>query len=164
MLPADIEAHVKGCGFNLASKTVYHKLHRDLQLLSIPTQRWKNLFIDFVTGLPILTNWKSETNDSILVIIHSLTKMINYKLVIIRIDAPQLAEVIINLMVRLHSLSDSIVSNCSSVFFSKFWSSLCHFLGIKWRLLITFNLQTNKQTEISNSIMKAYLRAFLNEE
>lgn len=37
---------------------------------------WKDLFIDFVTGLPILTNWISESYDLILIIVDQLTKMV----------------------------------------------------------------------------------------
>ena len=76
--------------------------------------------MDFVTSLPVSTNWKSETYDSILVIVNQLTKMIHNKPVKVTIDAPGLAKVIINMVVRHHDLLDSVVSNCSSVFTSKF--------------------------------------------
>ena len=47
---------------------------------------------------------------------------------------------------------------------SKFWFSLCYFLGIKRRLSNAFHPQTDGQTERQNSIMKIYLRAFVNFE
>ena len=56
---------------------------------------------------------------------------------------------------------NSIVSDRGSVFTSKFWSSLCYFLSIKRRLSTTFQPQTDSQTERQNSIMEAYLRAFV---
>lgn len=52
--------------------------------------------MDFVIELPIFTNWKDETYDLILVIINQLTKMVNYKLVNITINAFNLAKVIFN--------------------------------------------------------------------
>ena len=55
--------------------------------------------MDFVTGLPVSTNWKGETYDSILVIIDLLTKIIYYEPAKLTIDAPDLAEVIINMVV-----------------------------------------------------------------
>ena len=55
-LQRDIEAYVKGCDICLGSKVVKHKLYRDMQSLLIPTYRWKNLLIDFVTRLPISTD------------------------------------------------------------------------------------------------------------
>ncbi len=131
-------------------------------MLPVPTHRWKNLSIDFVTGLPVSTNWKGETYDSILLIVDRLTKMVHYEPVKVTTDAPGLAEVIIDMVVRHHGLPDSIVSDRRSVFNSKFWSSLCYFLGIKGRLLTAFHLQTDGQTERQNSTMEAYLRAFVN--
>ncbi len=99
--------------------------------------------MDFVTGLPVSTNWKGETYDSILVIVDQLTKMVYYEPVKVTIDAPALAKVIIEAVVRHHGLPDSIVSDRGSVFTSKFWSSLCHFLGIKQILSIVFHSQTD---------------------
>ena len=99
--------------------------------------------MDFVTGLPVSTNWKGETYDSILVIVDRLTKMVHYKPVKVTIDAPGLAKVIIDVVVRQHNLSDSIASDRSSVFTSKFWLSLYHFLGIKRKLSIAFQPQTD---------------------
>ena len=51
----DIEAYVKGCYICLSSKIVRHKSYGNLQSLSILTHRWKDLSMDFVTGLPIST-------------------------------------------------------------------------------------------------------------
>lgn len=67
--------------------------------------------MDFVTGLPISTNWKGETFDFILVIVDRLKKMVHYKPVKITIDAPGLAEVIIDIIIRHHGLPDFIVSD-----------------------------------------------------
>ena len=102
--------------------------------------------MDFVIGLPILTDWKGDSYNSILVIIDWLTKMIHYEPVKITINASSLAEAIIDIVVRHHGLPDLIVTDKSSLFTSKFWSSLCYFLDIKRRLSTTFHLQTDGQT------------------
>ena len=163
-LRKDVEAYVKGCDVCLAFKAVRHKPYSELQSLPVPTHRWKDLLIDFVTGLPISTDWKGENYDSILVIVDCLTKMVHYEPVKITIDTPRLAEVILDVVVRHHGLPDPVVTNGGSLFTSKFWSSLCYFLGIKWRLSTTFHPQTDGQTEWQNSTMEAYLRAFVNFE
>lgn len=118
--------------------------------------------MDFVTGLPVSSDWKGETYDSILDIVDKITKMVHYEPVKVTIDAPGLAEVILDMLVRRHGLPDSIVSDQGSGFTSKFWSSLCYFLGIKRKLLTAFHPKTDGQTERQNSIMEAYLRAFFN--
>ncbi len=130
-LRRDVEAYVTGCNVCLALKSVKHKLYSDLQSLPVLMHRWKDLSMDFVTGLPVSTNRKGETYDIILVIVNNLTKMVYYEAVKVTINAPGLAEVIIELIGRHHGLSDSIVSDRGLVFTSKFWSSLCYFLGIK---------------------------------
>ena len=117
-----------------------------------------------MTGLPLSSDWKGNSYDSILVIVNRLTKMVHYEPVKVTIDAPGLAEVIIDVVVRHHGLPDSIVTDRGSLFTSKFWSSLCYFLGVKRRLSTAFHPQTDGQTERQNSTMEAYLRAFVNFE
>ena len=131
ILQCNVENYIKGCDVCLASKAMRYKPYGDLQSLPIPTHQWKDLTMDFVTGLPISTNWKGNSYDSILVVVNRLNKMVHYKPVQTTINAPRVAEVIINVIVQYHGLPDSIMSNRSSVFISKFWSSLCYFLGIK---------------------------------
>lgn len=94
--------------------------------------------MNFVTSHLVLTDQKTETYNLILVIINRPIKMVYYKLVKVIIDAFGLAEVIINVVVRYHKLSNSIITNSRSVFMLKFWSSLCYFPDIKKRLTITF--------------------------
>ena len=113
--------------------------------------------MDFVTGLPLSADWKGDNYDSILVIVDRLTKMVHYEPVKVTIDAPGLAEVIIDMIVWYHDLPDSIVTDRGSLFTSKFWSSLCYFLGVKRRLSTTFHPETHGQTERQNSTIEAYL-------
>ena len=156
-LRKDVEAYVKGCNICLASKAVRHKPYSNLQALPVPNHRWKDLSMHFVTRLPVSTNWKGESYNSILVIVDRLTKMVHYELVKVTIDAPGLAEVIFDVVVQHHGLPDSIVSDRGSLFTSKFWSSLYYFLGIKRRLSIAFHPQTDGQTKRQNSTIEAYL-------
>ena len=55
-LKHNVKAYVKGCDVCLASKVVRHKFYGDLQSLPVSTHRWKDLLMDFVTGLPISAN------------------------------------------------------------------------------------------------------------
>ena len=99
--------------------------------------------MDFVTGLLISTDWKSKSYDSILVIVDRLTKMVHYKQVKITIDTPDLAKVIIDIVIQHYGLPDSIITDRGSLFTLKFWSLLCYFLGIKKRLSTAFYPQTD---------------------
>ena len=90
--------------------------------------------------------------------------MVHYEQVKITINTSGLAEVIIDVVVCHHGLSDWIVTDRGSLFTLKFWSSLCYFLSIKRRLSTVFHLQIDGQTERQNSTMEAYLWAFVNLE
>ena len=103
--------------------------------------------MEFVTGLLLSSDWKGDSYDSILIIVNQLTKMVHYEPVKVIIDASGLAEVILDVVVRHHGLPDSIVTDRNSLFTSKFWSSLCYFLGVKQRLSTVFHLQTDDQTK-----------------
>ena len=157
MLCHNVEEYVRGCDVCLASKAVRHKPYGELQLLPVRTHRWKDLSMDFVTRLPISIDWTGDSYDSILVIVDQLTKMGHYKPVKVTIDAPELAEVILDVVVRQHGLSNSIVSDQGSIFTSKFWSSLYYFLGIKRKLSTAFQTQNDRQTKRQNSTIEAYL-------
>ena len=76
--------------------------------------------MDFVTGLPLSVNWKSDNYDLILVILNRLTKIVHYKLVKVTIDTPRLANVIINVVVQYYDLPDSIIIDRGAIFMFKF--------------------------------------------
>ena len=98
-LRRDVESYVRGCDVCLTLKAVRHKLYGDLQSLPIPTHRWKDLSMDFVTGLPLFSDWKGDNYDSILIVVSRLTKMVQYELVKVIINALRPAEVIIDVVV-----------------------------------------------------------------
>lgn len=76
--------------------------------------------MDFVTSLPISTNRMGKTYTFILVIGEQLTKIVHYEPVKTTIDTQNLAEVIINGIVKYYDLLDLIISDRSLVFNSKF--------------------------------------------
>ena len=52
-----------------------------------------------MTGLPIITNLKKDSYDSILIIFDFLTKMVYYKPIKITIDGLKLAKIVINVII-----------------------------------------------------------------
>ncbi len=71
--------------------------------------QWNDLSIDFVTSLLISANGKGNGYNLILVIVDQLIKMLYYESVKIMIDVPDLAKVIINMVVYNHGVTKSIV-------------------------------------------------------
>ena len=80
--------------------------------------------------------------------------MVYYKVVKTTIDVSGLIEVIINIVVKYHGLSNSIISDCELLIISKFWSLVCYFLSINRKLFTTFYPQINGQTKKQNIIIE----------
>ena len=64
--------------------------------------------------------------------------MVYYEPVKIIINAPDLAKVIIDIMVRHYGLLNLIVTDQELFFTIKFWLLLCYFLDIKQKFSIAF--------------------------
>ncbi len=88
--------------------------------------------------------------------------MVHYEPVSVIIDTTGVVEVMIDVIVHHHGVLESIITDRDLLFTSKFWSSLCYFLGIKKKLSIAFHPQTDGQTKKQNSTIEVYLRVFVN--
>ena len=75
--------------------------------------------MDFVSGLPR----SPKLNDSIWVIVDWLTKSVHFR-PIRTTDPSRLSELYIKKILRLHGVPVSIISNCDTIFVSKFWEAL----------------------------------------
>ena len=76
--------------------------------------------------------------------------------------AENLVEILIRKIIRFHDFSSSITIDRDSVFTSKYYDALCYALKIKFKLFTTYHSQTDDQTKRQNSIMKQYLKVFVN--
>lgn len=93
--------------------------YRDFQFLLIFYYQLNDLFIDFVTSLPILKDWKEDDYTSILVIIDKLTKIVYFKLFKITINVVRQVQIIIYIILTSHHFPDFIMSNRGALFTSK---------------------------------------------
>lgn len=80
----------------------------------------KNFFMDFVRGLSLSIDEKSDNYDKILVIIYYLTKIVDYKPDITTIDIVGLVKVITSILVIYYNLLNLIINNQGSLFILKF--------------------------------------------
>ena len=105
-----------------------------LKPLPIPTRPWQQLSMDLITQLP-----RSRSgNDAIVVYVDKLTKMVHYAATRTTVTAPELARITIREVVRLHGISESIVSDRDPRFTAHFWKAfwdsnwhdLCHEHGL----------------------------------
>lgn len=107
----DVKAYMKGCNIYLTLKTVYHKSYKNLRSLPILIYCWRDLLIDFRIEFQHLVNWKSNSYDSILVIVNCLTKIVYNKQIKTNINITRLAKIIMDVVLRYYDLLKFILSN-----------------------------------------------------
>ena len=87
-----------------------------LQPFPIPKQKWDNILMDFITGLP-----KYLGKDCIYVVVYRMTKFVHFFAVTSSFSAAQVADLFFREIFRLHGLPKSIVSDRDGRFMSAFW-------------------------------------------
>lgn len=99
--------------------------------------------MDFVIGLPKTV----RGFDAIWVIMDRLTKSAHFIPIDINYPLQKLADLYISVIVKLHGVLSSIVSNRDPRFTSRFWKILHEALGSNLKLGYAYHPQTDEQTE-----------------
>ena len=95
-----------------------------LQPLHIPPQKWFEVSMDFIMGLPT-----SEGNDSIFVVIDILKKYAHFISILSKTKASQVVDSYVKNIFKLHGFPKLIVSDRDPRFTSNFWKQLFHQVG-----------------------------------
>ena len=152
-----VQQYIRHCHICKRSKSSRFKKQGVLQPLAIPEQRWQDISIDLVTGIP-----EVHGCDAILNVVDRLSKERHYIGTTKELNAEGLADLFLKHVWKHHGLPRSIISDCGSQFVSDFWKFLCKKLGVVARLSTAWHPKTDGQTERINGVMKQYLRAFIN--
>jgi hypothetical protein len=102
--------------------------------------------MDLITQLPKT----SSGHDAIVVFVDKLTKMVHFVPTTTEVSAPELAQVFMREVTRLHGVPKSVVSDRDPRVTSNFWKSLWKLMGTKLAMSIAFHPQTDGQTERAN--------------
>jgi hypothetical protein len=145
----EIAAYVARCDTCCRVKAIHMRPAGLLQPLSIPSWKWDDISMDFITGLPTT----QKGHDSIWVIVDHLTKTAHFLPVKTDYRPPQYAEKYIAEIVRLHGIPKTIVSNRGSQFTTHFWEHLHKGLGISLIHSTAYHPQTDGQTERVNAVL-----------
>jgi hypothetical protein len=156
-LRKDVERFIANCHICQRMKTSRHTPYGILNPLPVPKRPWRDILMDFMTGLPI-----SDGHNAIWVVIDRLTKMRHFVPCSTTVDAKELANLFVMNIFHLHGLPDSIISDRGPQFASRFWKYLCNSLHIEPCLSTAFHPETDGQTQRTNSVMEQYLRAYVN--
>nr|GEX26120.1 putative nucleotidyltransferase, ribonuclease H [Tanacetum cinerariifolium] len=126
-----------------------------LQPLDIPTWKWDQISMDFVTGLPRTF----KKNDAIWVVVDRLTKSAHFLPIQQGYSVSKLAEIFQQEIVRLHGTPTSIVSDQDLRFTSRFWKGLQNAWGTRLKFSTAFHPQTDGQTEHTIQTLEDMLRS-----
>jgi hypothetical protein len=91
--------------------------------------------------------------------INRLSKVAHFLPIREDITASQLADLYVSRIVTLHGVPKNIISDCGSLFTSKFWASFQQAMGTRLSFSTAYHPQTGGQTERVNQILEDMPRA-----
>ena len=127
-----VEQYIRNCYSCHRLKTFRDKYNDLLILAAVSTQRWIDIFINFITDF-----FESEGHNVICIIIDKLIRERHYKFYRIidnDISTETTTEILIRKVFRYHDLSTSIISNRESQFVVTIWKTFCRLLRITCKL------------------------------
>ena len=152
----ELAEHIARCFECQQVKTEHHHPTNLLQPLPIPSQKWKIISLDFITGLPRNHNH----NDSIMVVVDKLSKATHFILVKTTHTAANIAEIFMKQIFRLHGIPKVIIFYKDPKFMGNFWKYLFKGLNTTLNFSTSFHQQTDGQTERVNQILEDMLRMY----
>jgi hypothetical protein len=154
-MKGEIAEYVSGCDTCQRIKASHLKAASQMQPLSIPAWKWDDISMDFIVGLPLTP----QKHDSIWVIVDRLTKTAHFIPVHTAYSVERYAKIYVDLIVCLHSVPKTILSDRGTQFVAPFWAQVHESLGTKLIHSSSYHPQTDGQTERVNQIVEDMLRA-----
>ena len=155
-----IKRYIRNCHKCQRSKFSHDDRHELLTSLSISSQRWINISINFITEL-----FDFRNNNAICIIIDRLIKKRHYAFCVIDDDDLTIevcVKILLHYVFRTHDLLFFIVSDRDNQFVSRVWKTFCKRLKIKCKLFIAFQSQIDDQIERTNQDIEIRLRQYCN--
>jgi hypothetical protein len=158
-LKTDVQRFVAECLVCQQNKVETIKTPGLLQPLSIPSQRWEEVSMDFITGLP-----KSEGKSVIMVIVDRLTKYTHFCALSHPFKASTVATAFMETVQKLHGSPKITVSDRDPIFTEHFWTELFSCLGTQLAHSSSYHPQSDGQIEIVNKCLEGYLCCFVSDK
>jgi hypothetical protein len=148
-----VQDFVRSCAICQKNKIEYLHLAGLLQPLSIPSEVWSDIAMDFIEGFS-----KVGGKSVILTVVGRFSKYAYFIPLSHPYSASSVARAFFENIVRLHGVPCSIVSNRDPIFTSIFWKELFNQAGVKLLLSTMFHPQTDGQSKVVNHTIAMYLR------
>jgi transposase InsO family protein len=141
------------CQISKSEKVAYPGL---LHPLPIPTQKWTDISMDFVEGLP-----KSRGKDVILVVVDRLTKYAHFIPLSHPYSVQKVADLFMENIIKLHGPPASIVSDRDKIFTSQLWKDIFAAFNAQLIYSTSRHPESDGQTERVNQRLEQYLRCMV---
>jgi transposase InsO family protein len=128
-----------------------------LQPHAIPESKWEVISMDLIVGFPLTT----RRNDYIFVVVNTLMKSTHFIPVRTTYQAPDIARIFVNEIVRFHGVPRKIISDRGSIFSGHFWTSFQEALGTQLNFSTTYHPEIDGQIERKNQILEDMLRMYV---
>lgn len=148
-----IRDYVHGCTNCQKNKTDHLHLVDLLQPLTVPSEVWSDISMDFVEGFP-----RAGGKTVVLTMVDRFSKYAHFIAIRHPYTASSVARAFFDDIVRLHGLPCSIVSDHDTIFTSLFWTELFKLAGVKLNMSSAFHPQSDGQSEVVNRVITMYLR------
>jgi transposase InsO family protein len=99
--------------------------------------------MEFIVGFPLT----ARRHDLIFMVVNTLTKSAHFIHVRTTYQAPYIARVFINEIVRLHGIPIRIISDRGSMFIRRFWTSFQEALGKQLNFSTPYHPETDGKTK-----------------
>ena len=113
--------------------------------------------MDLVTDLPT----SASGNDTIVVFVDRLTKMVHFAPTTKTVTAPLMARIFVDTIYKHHGMPKTIISDRDPRFTSHFWRATWTLLGTTLKMSTTAHPQTDGQTERANRVLAEMLRSYI---
>lgn len=131
-----------------------------LRPLAVPAERWDQVTMDFITGLPTT----ARGHDACTVFVDKYSKMVHFAPGRKTDTAEDVGRQFFEQVYRYHGLPISIVSDRDPRFLSAFWQQLWELCGTRLDMSTPYHAQTDGQTERVNRWLEDALRAYVNTQ
>ena len=125
-----------------------------LQPLPVPTRRWSDISLDFITHLPLTRSG----HTAIFVVVDRLSKLVHFTPTVDTASAEDVARLFVDNIFVHHGMPERIVSDRDSRFTGTFWQAMCDIWNVQRQMSTAYHPQTDGQTERVNRTLENMLR------
>jgi transposase InsO family protein len=160
----DVKEYVRTCPTCQATKRPTSKPLGLLHPLSLPSQPWESVGLDFM-GPFQPSRCGDNVYDFLMVVIDQLTGEVELLPTTSKgLDAPEVARLYFTWIFPRHGLPSNIVSDRDVRFTNRFWRALHMHMGTTLSMSSAHHPQSNGKTERMNRTINSILRHFISEE